>query len=478
MQDNDNKLSLFGLICLVVGSIIGGGLFDLMRDMAQGAGPGAIIISWIIAGMGAISLGLTFKNLTMKRPDLNAGMYSYAKACFGNYMGFNATLGYWFCTILGNVGYAALLMSTFGFFFPQVFRNGQNLTSVIVASIFTWSCVFLILKGIKMASFVNTIITVAKMIPIGLFIVIMMMAFKWNVFTQNFWATPTGGFNWYLVATQVGSTLAVIFWCIDGIESANVFAASAKKRSDVGKATVIGISTIILIYALVTLLSFGTMNRYHMANLSEPAMGHVLESVVGPWGAVLVNLGIIISLLGGMISWEMITSTVPQIAAEHHDFPKFFGELDVHGVQRHSLITSGIMIEIFILCYLVEKDAYITCYTIASTTILACFVQTALYQVKYTWQHRFNGKLDWQNLIIGVLALCFTSFGLLSIVPKHFMGVSEILLLPLVFTLGIPMYWYLRKHENHAQSVFTRNEAIFAMIMTILAAGTLIKMIV
>lgn len=88
MKEHDGKLGLLELVGLVVGSIIGGGVFNLMHDMAVGAGAGAIIIGWVITAIGMVMLALTFQNLTMKRPDLDAGVYSYAEAGFGKYMGF------------------------------------------------------------------------------------------------------------------------------------------------------------------------------------------------------------------------------------------------------------------------------------------------------------------------------------------------------------------------------------------------------
>ncbi len=133
MKEHDGKLGLLELIGLVVGSIIGGGVFNLMHDMAVGAGAGAIIIGWVITAIGMVMLALTFQNLTMKRPDLDAGVYSYAEAGFGKYMGFNSAWGYWLSAWLGNVGYATLLMSAVAYFLP-IFGDGQTFWSIIAAS--------------------------------------------------------------------------------------------------------------------------------------------------------------------------------------------------------------------------------------------------------------------------------------------------------------------------------------------------------
>ncbi|MCZ2992473.1 amino acid permease, partial [Acinetobacter baumannii] len=76
-----------------------------------------------------IALGLSFQNLTVKRPDLDGGIFSYAKAGFGNFMGFNSAWGYWLSAWLGNVAYGTLLFSSLGYFFP-IFEGGQNVESI------------------------------------------------------------------------------------------------------------------------------------------------------------------------------------------------------------------------------------------------------------------------------------------------------------------------------------------------------------
>ena len=180
----------------------------------------------------------------MKRPDLDAGVYSYAEAGFGKYMGFNSAWGYWLSAWLGNVGYATLLMSAVAYFLP-IFGNGQNIWSIIAASFILWACHFMILRGVESASFVNTIITIAKLIPIFLFILIVLFAFKMNMFTSGFWYTPSGKFEFANVMSQAKSTMLVTVWVFIGIEGAVVFSGRARKRSDVGKATVLGIITFI-----------------------------------------------------------------------------------------------------------------------------------------------------------------------------------------------------------------------------------------
>ena len=126
MSDSSGKLKLGALVALVVGSMIGGGIFSLPQNMAASAGVGAVLIGWAITAVGMLTLAFVFQTLANRKPDLDGGVYAYAKAGFGDYMGFSSAWGYWISAWLGNVGYFVLLFSTLGYFFP-VFGEGNTL---------------------------------------------------------------------------------------------------------------------------------------------------------------------------------------------------------------------------------------------------------------------------------------------------------------------------------------------------------------
>src|SRR5688572_7584668 len=166
-----HKLTLLPLIALVVGSMIGGGVFNLPSDMSRGASPGAIIIGWLITGIGMLMLAFVYQGLAVRKPNLNAGPYAYAKAGFGDFVGFNSAWGYWISAFLGNVAYAVAIFSALSYFMP-VFGDGNNLAAIIGASIALWSIHALVLRGVKEAALINTITTLAKLVPLILFVLL------------------------------------------------------------------------------------------------------------------------------------------------------------------------------------------------------------------------------------------------------------------------------------------------------------------
>ena len=73
------KLGVLGLAAIVVSSMIGGGIFSLPQNMAQSASVGAVILAWIITGVGMFFIANTFRILADAKPDLTSGIYMYAR---------------------------------------------------------------------------------------------------------------------------------------------------------------------------------------------------------------------------------------------------------------------------------------------------------------------------------------------------------------------------------------------------------------
>src|SRR6218665_964152 len=111
------KLSLVTLTGMVVGSMVGAGIFSLPQAFGKATGPLGAIVAWTIAGIGMLMVAFVFQSLAQRRPDLDAGIFMYAKEGFGNYLGFLSALGYWAAALLGNVAYFILIASTLGLFF-------------------------------------------------------------------------------------------------------------------------------------------------------------------------------------------------------------------------------------------------------------------------------------------------------------------------------------------------------------------------
>ena len=463
------KLTLLPLIALVIGSMIGGGVFNLPSDMSRHASPGAIVIGWIITGIGMLMLAFVYQSLAVRKPELNAGPYAYAKAGFGNFVGFNSAWGYWLSAFLGNVAYAVAIFSALSYFFP-VFGDGNNLPSIVGASLCVWLIYALVIKGIKEAAFVNVITTIAKLVPIFLFILIAIIAFNWDKFTFNFWGqgNAEGAGNLGSIVDQVKSTMLVTLWVFIGIEGASVYSARAARRSDVGRATLIGFAGALGIYVLVSLLSTGILSQTELAGLKVPSMAGVLEPLVGAWGATLINLGLMISVGGAFLSWTLLCAEIPFTCGRDGTFPKWFAAENENGSPANALLATTILIQLFLILSFFSKNAYQFFYFIASVAILPPYVLSGAYALKLALSGEGYGVSDrsrnW-DLLVGALA---TIYGLWLVYAA---GLNYLLMCSVLFAPGILVYMQARRERGEAVFVgFERALAILIVLLAVVAA--------
>lgn len=330
----NNKLGLGLLIMLGVGSMIGGGIFNSPTDFINSANPQATMIAWGIGGIGIIFLALVFQMLANKRPNLTGGIFNYANEGFGEFIGFNSAWGYWMSAWIGNVALYILLFKTL----DDLVGGISPILSFVLATTFHWTIFFIQTKGIKQAGIINAIVTVMKLIPIALVILIGMMAFDIIYFNVDNWTTMlaskvgTDQMNTSLLE-QIKGSMGTILWCFVGIEASVVMSERAKSQKIVGKATIISIVISLSVYIIVTVIGMGVVPAKELASASTPFASILERTPIGSMGGVLVKVGMIISLLGASISWLMLASEIPYVAAKGNVMPKWFEKSNNNGAQ-------------------------------------------------------------------------------------------------------------------------------------------------
>ncbi|MBU3059174.1 arginine-ornithine antiporter [Pseudomonas indica] len=458
MSQATQKLKLGALIALVVGSMIGGGIFSLPQNMAASAGAGAVLIGWAITAVGMLTLAFVFQTLANRKPELDAGVYAYAKAGFGDYMGFSSAWGYWISAWIGNVSYFVLLFSTLGYFVPA-FGEGNTVAAIVCASLVLWGVHFLVLRGIKEAAFINLVTTVAKIVPLVLFIVIAAIAFRLDVFTADFWGS--GNIELGSVMDQVRNMMLVTVWVFIGIEGASVFSARAEKRTDVGKATVIGFAGVLLLLVLVNVLSMGIMSQPELAGLKNPSMAGVLEHVVGRWGAIFIAIGLVVSLAGALLSWTLLCAEILFAGARDHTMPNFLKKENARHVPVNALWLSNGLIQLFLILTLFNESTYLSLLYLATSMILVPYFWSAAYAVLLSWRGETyeNAPVERnKDLAIALVALLY------SVWLVYAGGVQYLLLSALLYAPGV--LFFAKAKRELGQPVFTPIEKlIFAAVV-------------
>lgn len=455
-----STLGLGLLVALVVGSIIGSGIFGLPQNMAAGAGAGAILIGWTITGVGMLMLARVYQMLALRKPELDNGVYAYARASSGEYVGFNSAWGYWVSAWLGNVGYLVAAFGALGYFFPA-FGEGNTQASVIGASIVLWVIHAMVLRGIQGATVLNAVITLAKVVPLLLFVGLVAMAFQVSTFRLDFWGSSQLG----PVLDQVKSTMLVTVWVFIGIEGASVYSARARRREDVGRATVIGFLICLLLLMAVSLLSMGLFTQPELAGLKNPSMAAVLEKAVGTWGAVLIYVGLIVSVGGGFLAWMLLAAESLFTPAGGGVMPAWLARQNGKGVPANALWLTNAMVQLFLVVTLYSKASYLALISLSTAMILLPYLFSAVYGLTLAW--RGEGERSAQrpsDMPVAAIASLYCVWLLYAA------GVKYLLLSALLYAPGAIVYFIAKKQR--AEQAFKRWElAILALLVLLAVLG-------
>src|SRR5690606_33259289 len=323
--------------------------------------------------------------------------------------------------------YWVLIMSTIGILVPAL-GNGDTVLALVLSTLGVWTFYFLIRRGVQEAAILNRIVTVAKVIPILVFVLIALFALDPQVFADN-WA---GGTDVGSLFQQVRGTMLVTVFVFLGIEGASVYSRHAKRRKDVGRATVLGLVSVAALFASVTIVSYGILPYRELADLRQPSMGGVLEAAVGEWGKVLVSVGLIVSVLGAYLAWTLMSAEVLFVAAKDDDMPRFLRASDANEVPTAALLMTTLLIQAMLVVTIFSADAFNFTLDLTSALSLLPFLFTAGYALRlaitretYTEDPRGHGR----EMAIATLATIYTVFLLFAAGPK-FILVSFIVYAP------------------------------------------------
>ncbi|GAA1881404.1 basic amino acid/polyamine antiporter [Pseudonocardia ailaonensis] len=444
------ELALPALTAMVVGSMVGAGVFSLPRNFAQTTGGLGAVIAWVVAGAGMLMLAFVFQNLAIRKPDLDAGVYAYAKAGFGDYPGFLSAFGYWASACVGNVTYWVLIKSTLGAVLPAL-GEGDTVLAVAISSVGLWLFAFVILRGVREATGINTVVTIAKIVPLVTFVVVLVFALKADVFSANFFGGQ--GYDAGL-GSQVLSTMLVTVFVFLGVEGASVYSRYAKRREDVGRATVIGFLSVLALFASVSILSYGVLPRGALAGQRQPSVAGVMESVVGPWGAVFISVGVVVSVLGAYLAWTLMAAEVLFVAARHSDMPRFLGRTNAKDVPAPALLLTSGLSQVVLLLTLFSDDAFTFTLKLCTSLSLVPYLLAAGYAVRVA-------PARTRELLVGVLATVYTLFLIVAA------GVEYLLLSCIVYAPGTLLF--VRARREQGARTFTRVE-IALLVVVVLGA--------
>lgn len=470
----DQKIGLIALVAIVVSSMIGSGVDSLPQNMAQQSAVGPVVIAWLVCGFGMYFISRTFILLSDIRPDLQAGIYMYAREGFGRLVAFVVAWGYWLMTIFSNVAFAVMVMDTLNYFVPGDFKGGNNIPSIVGASLLIWGFHVLVLSGTKLAGTINVVGTIAKMIPLVFFVGATVYFLSYAEITHNIWGhhPDPGEKRLGSIFSQVLSPLYVALWCFIGVEGAVALSGRAKNARDVGRATGIGFVISLAICLLVSVLPFGVLSQSALSVIPNPSTAGVSKMLMGIWAEWFINLGVLVSILTSWLAWTMICAEIPMVAAQNGTFPRFFAKQNKRGSASTSLwVSTAIMQTIMLLVYF-ANNAWLTLLAISALMVLPAYLASTAYLCKICLNGEYK-KYSQSNKIIvatisGFIGIFFCLFMVYASEAKY------VAMTPIILTLGLPLFLLARKEDKDRQSLLSKKEQIGLALLLALDAVILV----
>ena len=435
-SSSEGRLGLAGATALVVGTIVGVGIFNLPTALA-GYGP-ISLVSMALTTVGALALGMLFAALARRMPA-EGGPYAYARVAFGNRHGFVSAWSYW---ITGWAGNATIAVGAV--LYVEVFVNTghDKLWSILIVLAALWLAAFINLSGVKNMGAFQIATTVLKFSALafvsvlGLFYIDGGNYTPWNVSGEN-------------AVDAIGGGMAISLFSYLGIETASVASARVREPDrNVPRATMLGTLASAAVYMLSLIVVFGVVPTGELAETSAP-FSAVVDAMLGGtvWGDVMAAV-VIVSAMGALNGWTMVAAEVPHAAAKDGLFPERFKSVNRRGAPAFAIVASTALASLAIVVNYLGADGetvFTTLVLMTGITAAIPYAFTAAAQIKWrvTDQRRLDAPRFARDMIVAVLALLFSLLFIWysrNTSESSWLYWAPYLMAAAALALGIPVY--------------------------------------
>mgnify|MGYP001363097867 CR=1 FL=1 len=434
MTKQNEKIGLLAATSLVVGNIIGAGIFVLPASLGKF---GSIsIVGWLFTATGALILAKIFSNFSKIVKGKSGGPYLYSKVVFGDFIGFLVAWGYWISCWVNNAAIAVAIVSALSFFIPELVTN--SFYSTLMGLSFIWLLTYTSSRGIKSSGNIQILTTIAKLIPLFLIILFGFLVFDLEIFPE-FNLTNQNDFE-ILPIVAVMTLYAFL-----GLECASIPAENIENpEKTIPKATMAGTLISTLIYILSTIVLFGVIPLETLINSPAP-FAEAGEIIGGKYFGFLISAGAAISAIGALNGWILITSYMPMTMANDNLFPKIFSKKNKKGFPFISLLLGSVLTSfVMTMNYtdgLVDRFEFLILLTTLSTLIPYFFV-SASYILFHIEKSILKIK-SFKSVFLGIFGTIYSVWAIFG------SGIESIVYGTILLIIGIPVYIILKlKNPN------------------------------
>jgi basic amino acid/polyamine antiporter, APA family len=441
-QARARALGLPSATALVIGSIIGTGVFTMPAVMAE-AGTSSLLTLGVVA-IGAVLLATMFGQLTKRIPNNEGGLYAYARHEFGDFAGYLTAWCYWITAWAGN----AAIVSSWVFYVQSLFSitNPSAWTNFGIAMTGLWIPAVINLVGIRQMAWFQNITVVLKFLPL----IVVGIVGWFYVSASNFGPFNASGGSLY---SGIGIAAGVALFSFIGVECASIAAARVKSpRRNVGRASVIGTAACGLLYVLVTAVVMGLVPHGDLVGNGAPFV-NAFQTMFGhaEWVGKLVAATAVVSGLGALNGWTLITAEMPWAAAKDGLFLPQFAKVNRDGTPWFGIVVSTLVASA-LMAVAYSSNTGLTVFTylvdLSVVTVAIPYFFSACAQLAYLVSRR-RRVVGW--LLVRDLSIAGASvlFSLWVTFAAGYQAVYQAMVLVLV---GLPLYAFLKaRRERHGE---------------------------
>jgi len=432
LKHSPHQLGLFVAICLVVGNMVGSGIFLLPASLAPFGG--ISILGWLFTAAGAITVALMLARLGRMMPAAG-GPYAYTRRGMGDLPAFLVAWGYWISIWAGNAAISVAFVGYMSNLFPVLAASPARGAGTALAAI--WLLTGVNSLGVREAGIVQVITTILKLLPLIAIGTLGLLYLDTGHF-QPFNPSGETPFN------ALTATATLTLWAFLGLESATIPADSVRDPSrTIPRATIIGTLMAAAIYILATVGVMGILPATDLANSTAP-FADAGRLIWGSWAGYLIAAGAAISAFGALNGWVLLQGQMPMAVARDGLFPSVFGKVSrrgtpVAGILISSLLATGLMALNF-TASLVEQFTFIILLATLATLIPYVFSAVAELVIFVREREKFRGERLAGASVIAVLALLYSLWAISG------SGRDTVFWGLVLMLAGLPVYfWHARK---------------------------------
>jgi APA family basic amino acid/polyamine antiporter len=431
VQSNPKKLTLFMAIALVIGNMIGSGIFFLPSALA--AYGGISIFGWLFTSTGALILALIFSRLSRYLPNISGGPFVYAQEGFGDFPAFLVAWGYILSIWAANGAITVAFVSYMSVFIPVLATN--KLLAAGTGLLAIWFLTWLNTRTIRTAGALQLVTTILKLIPLVLISVVGIFYLNPDHFTP-FNISQESSFS------AISATAALTLFAFLGFESATVPAEDVENAvSTIPKATMIGTLITVVVYILGTIAVMGLISPVNLQSSNAP-FADAAATIWGQTGRYLVAGGVVISTFGALNGWTILQGQVPMAPARVNLFPKIFARQNAHGSPSVSLVIGSTIVSILMLMNFSKGmvKAFEFLILVTTTTVLIPYIFAAASYAVFILQKRLGQ--DRNTMIQMILPMLGFAYSVWAVGGS---GQEPVYWGFIMLLLGIPIYVFMKR---------------------------------